>query len=420
MLFGRSFAPKIILIIIVVSYYTSSFAQESLSEEELKKISESISADSVTKKNYSIQTSTISSSSALEQNKSYLPSLIDMSLIFDGVATAGNKTDTLSLGAHDPKELGFHFQQLEFAFSGNVDPTFRFEGSVVLLPEEIEVEEAFITTLSLPANLQIRAGKFLTRFGKLNNTHPHSWFFVEQPLSNGVFFGGEGNRGLGTELSLLTPLPWYAEWIGSVTDDNSSAHKHDTEEASSLPELELHGEEKPADIIEHFSYTAAIKQFFPFNDNHSLFWGVSWQTTPKNENDIQTSLLGTDVYFRYKPVDSSNRTSVTAHNEWILRITDTSNPKDEWGMFSQVIWQINQNYETALRYEYVSNLENDTVMNEHLNLQQRASWQFTFYPSHFSRIRIQNNYSIPKSSDSFWTMMLSFEILTGSHGAHNY
>jgi len=30
-------------------------------------------------------------------------------------------------------------------------------------------------------------------------------------------FGGEGNRGLGVELSYLTPLPWYVELVASVT-----------------------------------------------------------------------------------------------------------------------------------------------------------------------------------------------------------
>ena len=55
----------------------------------------------------------------------------------------------------------------------------------------VEVEEAYLTTLALPANLQVRASQFLTRFGRLNSTHPHAWDFTDQPLVNGRFFGGE-------------------------------------------------------------------------------------------------------------------------------------------------------------------------------------------------------------------------------------
>ena len=61
----------------------------------------------------------------------------------------------------------------------------------------------------LPHSLQARAGQFLTRFGRLNPTHPHTWDLVDQPFALGRVFGSEGNRGAGVELSWLTPLSWY-------------------------------------------------------------------------------------------------------------------------------------------------------------------------------------------------------------------
>ena len=57
--------------------------------------------------------------------------------------------------------LGFTAQEVELAASAIVDPFFR--GDVFLtIPnlEGIEVEEAFITTTSLPWNLQVKGGSF--------------------------------------------------------------------------------------------------------------------------------------------------------------------------------------------------------------------------------------------------------------------
>jgi len=40
---------------------------------------------------------------------------------------------------------------------------------------DVEVEEAFMQTTSLPFNLQLKAGQFFAAFGRLNPTHPHTW-----------------------------------------------------------------------------------------------------------------------------------------------------------------------------------------------------------------------------------------------------
>ena len=38
----------------------------------------------------------------------------------------------------------------------------------------VELEEAIMTTRSLPKGLQLKAGQFLTEFGRINPTHPHA------------------------------------------------------------------------------------------------------------------------------------------------------------------------------------------------------------------------------------------------------
>ena len=54
--------------------------------------------------------------------------------------------------------------------------------------------------------LSYREEPHAPRFGRHNPTHPHAWDFIDQPFVMTRMFGGEGNRGLGLELSWLTPL----------------------------------------------------------------------------------------------------------------------------------------------------------------------------------------------------------------------
>ena len=61
----------------------------------------------------------------------------------------------------------------------------------------VELEEAFMTTRSLPKGLQLKAGQFLTEFGRINPTHPHAWAWLDQPIINTRVFGPDGMRAPG-------------------------------------------------------------------------------------------------------------------------------------------------------------------------------------------------------------------------------
>jgi hypothetical protein len=114
-----------------------------------------------------------------------------INLSFDGLFTAGGSTaqdvEALEFGGHDPKQNGFTVQNLELTLEGKVDPYFRGQANIVLQIDSggettIEAEEAYLETVSLPWNLQVKAGQYFTQFGRINPTHPHTWDFVDQPL----------------------------------------------------------------------------------------------------------------------------------------------------------------------------------------------------------------------------------------------
>jgi len=67
----------------------------------------------------------------------------------------------------------------EMVIKGAVDPYFIFYGTFPIMLTGVELEEAYVNSLSLPFNLYI--GKFKSKFTRLNSLHPHSWDFPELP-----------------------------------------------------------------------------------------------------------------------------------------------------------------------------------------------------------------------------------------------
>src|SRR6266542_3249599 len=145
-----------------------------------------------------------------------------MNISFDGLFalaySSAKDLDNIEVGDHDPQQRGFNARNIELAFDGAVDPYFEGFANIVFKLDndnetEVEVEEAFMQTTSLPFNLQLKAGQFFAAFGRLNPVHPHAWEFVDTPLVNGLFLGPDGLRGVGAQTFWTLSLPWYSQLI---------------------------------------------------------------------------------------------------------------------------------------------------------------------------------------------------------------
>lgn len=337
---------------------------------------------------------------------------LDLALILD-VAGAYFSDEPLQLGGHDPSETGFVLQQLELSAGASVDPFFRFDANLVFSLFGVEIEEAFVTTTQLPFNLKARAGQFLTRFGRLNPTHPHAWHFVDQPLVLGKMLGPEGSRGLGVELSWLAPLPWYLELIASATGAAGACCAR-----SFFGEKDL-GVRSPQDLL----YAFVLKQFFPFGDEWSLLFGLSLQEGPNPTGPgNRTEIFGTDLYLRYRPVGDPGRSSLSLQAEGLYRRRQV--PGDvlmDAGGYAQVVYQFLRRWEVGARAEAVTGSEDDPIDPLWTGTAFRFAAQGTFYPSHFSRLRLQAGVGLPPDGeDPVYSVVLALEVLAGAHGAHEF
>src|SRR5437667_1061879 len=145
-----------------------------------------------------------------------------MNISFDGLFalaySSARDLNDIEVGDHDPQQRGFNARNIELALNGAVDPYFEGFANIVFKLDndnetEVEVEEAFMQTTSLPFNLQLKGGQFFAAFGRLNPVHPHAWEFVDTSLVNGLFLGPDGLRGVGAQISWTLPLPWYSQLI---------------------------------------------------------------------------------------------------------------------------------------------------------------------------------------------------------------
>jgi hypothetical protein len=344
----------------------------------------------------------------------------DIAFIGDVAFAYFTADEPLQAGGHDPTANGFTLQQLELSVSKSVDPYFRFDGNIVFSLFGVEVEEAYATTLALPGRVQIRAGQMLTRFGRINNTHPHSWDFVDQAFPVGRVFGGEGNRGLGVEASWLAPTPWFVEVVGSATSAAGESTARSFYGAQDL------GFESPLDL----QGTLAVKQFFPMGPAWSLSWGLSAANGP-NPTGIgnRTDVFGTDVYLRYRPVTAGAFTVVTLQSEWFYRRRQV--PGDVWSDvngYTQAHWRFQPRWGVGARWEYggaATGLDgqgvDDTLDPDWTAARHRATAALTFWPTEFSRLRAQGAADLVGWREKTdYSAMLAFEFNVGAHGAHAF
>lgn len=325
-------------------------------------------------------------------------------------------------GGHDPANQGFNLQGVELAVESAVDPYFEFNSYIVFSLFGVEVEEAYATSLSLPANLQLRAGQFLTNFGRTNPTHLHVWDFTVQPLVLGKFFGGEGLRGLGVELSQLLPLPWFAEWSLAVQNIGGAS--------TGRSWLGSPGDVRnPLDL----GVTPRLEQYWELTPSLSTMFGLSATFGPNDTGrGNRSEVYGADLLLHYNPAGAGGHREIGLQNELMVRRRQTPGDADDtegavlqdFGGYSELYYTPDRFWRFAGRYEFVSGVEDDYLDPQWDRDRHRVGANVSYYPSHFSRIRLEHNVDfMPYRTDLdelVHMTMLQFEVVIGAHGAHQF
>jgi len=389
---------------------------------------------------------------------------LDMSVVASTVfGTSNLRNDQLAEfqgGGHDPNKRGFNFQQMELAVSGTVDDLFDYQGFILFTEDEVELEEAYITTRSLPYDLKVKLGTFLTEFGIINQQHVHSWDFIDQPIINTRIFGGEGMRGPGASISWLAPVPWYSEVILGVQNsdgdfmtsfrgeghDHGGGHdEHEDEEfeeaVGGAPYNEIEDTRNSEDMV----YLTRWVNTFDVAKDATLQFGLS-SLWGDNHTGGNTWIYGADMKLVVDNDPTLGRPNWVWQTEIMKRkyhvragtvIEDETGPVtferegddiEDWGLYTQVIKALNKKWSAGIRFEYASGSgesyehderpARDTDFNRSDRI--RISPLLVYQHSEFTKFRLQYNHDDSDSDDTGSTIWFGVEILLGKHPAHNF
>jgi hypothetical protein len=361
-----------------------------------------------------------------------------------GGSTAKNPSAQLELGDHDPLKNGFSLRNAEIALDGAVDPYFKGFANIVFKLDqnnqtEVELEEAYLQSSSLPANLQVKAGQFFANFGRQNAQHPHQWAFVDAPIILTRAFGPDGLRNLGVQGSWLVPVPFFTELSLGVFDGQGSTGFgfRNPGEPDAQGVFRFHGRatldrtlEGPGDLV----FTPRIASSFELTDTQTLMVGASAAFGPNDTgNDLRTEIYGADLYWKWKPANASAGFPFVSWQTEALydRFQAGADPLapvplpaetlDDWGFYSQVLWGFHPRWVAGLRGEYANGNQGaydpqDVFRGERV----RVSPALTFYPTEFSKFRLQYNYDHGALFGDAQSVWLQMEFLLGAHGAHKF
>lgn len=424
---------------------------------------------------------TLASPIRLGSAKSYL----DVSLIGTfaaGGSTANDIAGGSQLGGHDPNQNGFTVQGVELGLNGMVDPYFRANANLLYGLDAdgesfFELEEAWLETLRLPANLQLRAGQMMTEFGRENVQHPHQWAFVDSPLVLASFLGPDGLRNPGARLSWLAPTPFYSELAFSVQNSQGETasgfryggdgHNHGGND--DLPFAFRHsdndrGVNGPGDLLLAPRYATS----FDVAERQTVLLGASAAFGPNSSGDAgagdtMTQIYGLDLTWKWT---SKNQHAgfpfVSFQTEALLRryeagafdwdenangLTDPGEVVDnrtgspaflkgealtDYGFYSQICYGFQRGWVAGLRFDFLTgdpahyeqiplSLNGEDLGRDPRRAQRwRLSPNLSWYPSEFSKIRLQYNLDDRRDIGVDHSVWLQFEFLLGAHGAHKF
>lgn len=352
------------------------------------------------------------------------------------------------------RSKGFGIGETELAFSASIDNMFYGKLTTVFESHdgksEVNVEEAFIQTMALPSGFTVRAGRFLSDIGYLNNQHLHSDSFTSRPSAYRAFLGGHYFDD-GLRVSYIAPTDLY--WMMGA----------EAFSGNSLRAADEHGERK----FENTGvYTAFTKFGGDIGAESSWQLGLSYlrnengQLTPEDHDEEKheenhgkdehghahsASYTGkntfiSDFVFKWAPNGNYKYQHLTLSAEY-FRVNDfmAAEHHDEkkneehhndgghdkdyhQAWYASGVYQFSPNWSAGLRY---GKLDSQLQHEEHFNQQKLTETELSvaWHNSHFSTVRVefshQSNTGFEKAQNDN-VVTLQYVMALGAHGAHQF
>lgn len=404
-------------------------------------------------------TSFTSSTIAAKQN-SFNP---DISLILDGrYGSYSNNTDYelpgFMLGGEASRgEQGFHIGHNELVISSTIDDMFYGKVTTAIADHEgeteVELEEAFIETLAIGNGLTVKAGRFFSDIGYLNNQHGHSWDFADAPL---IYRGLFGNQLIddGLQISWVAPTDLYLR-LGLETTRGErfpAGGASKDGKGASMVFAKLGGDVG----VDHawqvgLSHWNAEVEERQSGGHHAHGGGASAHTHYSGDSEV----TGIDFVWKWAPRGNSTERNLKLQAEYFVRnengevefegfddlgtaIEGTADLDGEQsGLYVQAIYQFKPRWRVGLRYDRLSadnalssfnpnatpliedDFAHETGLDDEGHTPKRTTVMLDYSHSEYSRVRIQfardDSYD-----DSDNAIFIQYIMSMGAHGAHRF
>ncbi len=292
---------------------------------------------------------------------------------------------------------GFGLGESELGLSANIDPWLRGSASIALGSDNTaSVEEAFVQTTSLGNGLSVKAGRFFSGIGYLNEQHAHSWDFADNPLAYQVFLGKQYADD-GVQLRWLAPTDLFLEAGAEVGRGRGFPGDDHSRNGAGATALFAHA---GGDIGASHSWRAGLSVL--------------------NAKAAASKVWIADGVWKWAPQGNATRTNFKLQGEY-LRSTRSDSPAQS-GWYLQGIYQFMPRWRAGLRTE---RLDSGSVTDLDLGTQaiyrpRKDTLMLEFNPSEFSRLRLQlardrSRFGLPDTQ-----LLLQYQMSLGAHGAHGF
>jgi hypothetical protein len=293
--------------------------------------------------------------------------------------------------------------EAELSLQSVVDPYARADFFFTMGKDPItgkfseDLEEGYLTTLSLPAHLQLKAGKFRSAMGRINPVHPHALPFISLPDAYQNYFG-DGINDEGVSLSWLIPNSlFYQELMVQFTDgpiDNPSFSRS---------------------VGNTWFELAHLKNFFDLSANATLELGLSG-LTGANLYNLRTNIAAIDLTYKWKPVQFNTYRSFTWQSEAYFSNANTSKDTvvNSLGMYSFINFQFSRRLFFTGMYSYSNKPYSANIV------ENAYSATIGWYATEFQKIEIEGKTISGNMGKRQNQILLRWIFVIGTHGAHQY
>ena len=353
-----------------------------------------------------------------------------------------------TLGEVGPPKRGLSLGESELVLSANVDHLFRGTLVAAIAPEGgIDVEEAYLQTLGLSKGFTVKAGRFFSSVGYLNEIHAHAWDFTDAPLANKVFLGNQlGEDGL--QIKWVAPTDLYFDLgielgrgLRFPGGPNGGRNKNGFGSGNLFAHL---GGDIGASTAWRVgaSYLRASPRDRGYDDLDSTGTGVS------NSFSGRSRLWALDGVLKWSPHGNPTESNLKLQGEYFRRTengsltydtqaaslgtqTDSYRSKQS-GWYAQGVYQFMPQWRVGYRYDRLNAGTTAIGLVDSGALgaadfpilgaynPKRSSVMLDWSPSEFSRWRLQlaRDYSRMGMADN--QIFLQYIMSLGAHGAHKF